>query len=408
MRVLEGPDPIFVGAARPHYFLKGTVFEAALNRVRWLFDEFDGHVSVSTSGGKDSTVVLELAAMVAAERGIPSIKAHFLDQEAEYEATIEYMRVIRDRPDVDLDWYQIPFRLFNATSHTTQWTQVWDPDLKEEDWIRPKEPDSIHENTFFKGKGKRRVQVDRFKEILHAMNNQDGGAILTGMRCEESPSRRIFMTSVPTYKWVTWASGKGEDFKLFHPIYDWSYRDVWRAIQENGWTYNTFYDDMFRYGVKLQAMRVSSFHHEQSYLALNYLQEVEPKTWEKAVQRVPGLNTYSHVGDALTQHYLWNTPHMFTSRVDYLDYLIENLVESDENRTMFRKMWANAEHVLPYVPRPEIAYQMLVMVMINDVYGSNMDAFIVSQKHPAAQRSWDAFKKNPKLYNPALEVGRAS
>ena len=56
--------PLFTGPARPKYIIEGkNVYEAALDRIRWLFEEFDGHVSVSNSGGKDSTVCVELALM---------------------------------------------------------------------------------------------------------------------------------------------------------------------------------------------------------------------------------------------------------------------------------------------------------------------------------------------------------
>src|SRR6478735_10312427 len=49
---------------RPHYYLPGNVVDAAIRRMRWIFDEFDNKVVVSTSGGKDSTAILELAALV--------------------------------------------------------------------------------------------------------------------------------------------------------------------------------------------------------------------------------------------------------------------------------------------------------------------------------------------------------
>ena len=44
-----------------------NVFDKALERINWLFDEFDT-VATNISGGKDSTVVLELLIKVAKER----------------------------------------------------------------------------------------------------------------------------------------------------------------------------------------------------------------------------------------------------------------------------------------------------------------------------------------------------
>lgn len=59
-----------------------TVLEAAKERIRRLFDEFE-NVVVSYSGGKDSTIVLELTLEIAREKGRLPQKVMFLDQEGE-------------------------------------------------------------------------------------------------------------------------------------------------------------------------------------------------------------------------------------------------------------------------------------------------------------------------------------
>ena len=62
-------------------FLADDVLVAAKKRIRWVFEEFE-HVAVNTSGGKDSTVVLELSLQVAEEMGRLPLKVMFVDQEA--------------------------------------------------------------------------------------------------------------------------------------------------------------------------------------------------------------------------------------------------------------------------------------------------------------------------------------
>ena len=78
-------------------YKKENVFDAALERVRWLFDEFD-EIVVSSSGGKDSAVIFNLAMMVAEEKNRLPLKVMFIDQEAEWKHTIEYMEKVMYDP----------------------------------------------------------------------------------------------------------------------------------------------------------------------------------------------------------------------------------------------------------------------------------------------------------------------
>ncbi len=345
--------------------------------MRWLFEEFDGKVSVSNSGGKDSTVVVELALMVARERGELPLSVTWLDQECEFQATVDYQRWMADRPEINFHWYQIPFKLFNATNHEDPWLNVWG---EGEEWVRAKEPDSIHDNPF---RNKDGSVVDRFKEVLSEINiASGGGAILTGMRCEESPARRLFMTTAPSYKWVTWGSEGWhrpgfEDYFMFHPIYDWSYRDVWKAIHDHSWRYNTHYDTQFRYGVPIKNMRVSNYHHETALAALLYLQEAEPETWEAATRRLSGINTF---GQLKQDAYIRDLPYMFSSWEEYLNYLIDNLVPKEEYRATFRKMYKNMIHALPGMDLNRIGQVMVTAVLGNDLYGTTTDMFMVNHR----------------------------
>lgn len=380
--VPRGPNgmknPQFVGKARPQYVSKTiTVMDAARERMKWLFDEFDGNVIVSSSGGKDSTIVVELAAEVARATGAGPLKVWWLDQECEFQATVDYQRYMAyERDDIDFYWYQIPFKLENATNLTEQFLNVWG---EGEEWMRPKEKPrseggvSIHENTYGE---------DKWTRILPALSTTDfhGSVLLDGLRTEESPARRLTCTTRPQYKWCTWSvvdkAPRGPNWVYrFHPVYDWKWQDVWRAIHENGWRYNEHYDHLFTYGVRPAKMRVSNFHHDQALSSLNSLQEIEPETWEKATRRLQGINTYGHLHESQIPT---EVPYMFTGWPEYMHFLIDNLIPTEEGRETFRKQYASLQRAFPEYHENYLAKNMMRPIVTGDYWGTNVKNYMVA------------------------------
>ena len=346
----------------PSYMLPTNVYEAAVKRIHWVFDEFE-RPAVSWSGGKDSTVVLEIALAVARERGRLPLDVYWLDQECEYQATVAYAREVAARPDVRFHWYQVPFRLFNATSSFDTWANVWG---EGEEWVREKEPGAIHENTF---------GVDRFTEVLNAIGMQFD-VTLTGVRAEESPARRIGLTSYPSYKWATWGAKAGRTNTVrLHPIYDWTFRDVWKAIHVGGWTYNSIYDEQYRYGVRLREMRVSNYHHETALASLFWLQEVEPETWEAATRRLPGIATAGQIGKE--DYFPTEVPFMFSGWEDYFEYLVQHLPATPEDEETYRNQFTDLVRRLWYEDRERIAQACVMSLIANDLYFSKLNQFYV-------------------------------
>lgn len=364
---------------RPKVLLPGTVLDAARKRIAWIFDEFDNDVTVASSGGKDSAVTFELAYEQSQARGT-TLRVMWLDQECEYAATRNYQRSIADRPGVDFQWWQVPFKLFNATNHNDEWLRCWDPDPDIE-WTREKEVDSIHDHDFHRPDGSK---VDRFSELLRRIHMHNGGAVLTGMRSEESPMRRLAMTTRPCHKWATWSNaGKPDDgFTFFYPVYDWSYRDVWKAIEDHGWSYNTYYDQQARWGLPAKDMRVSNYHHETALQALTYLQEAEPETWERATRRLAGLNAYSKLG--ASDQVPKEVPYMFSGWEEYMRHLIQNLYDSDEHRETFTKLFEDTVRRVHDAPREEVARMIASCVIGNDLYGTRVQMWTLTHNNPAA------------------------
>jgi predicted phosphoadenosine phosphosulfate sulfurtransferase len=335
-----------------------NVLEAAMKRLRYLFEEFEGNICVSTSGGKDSTVVFELCRIVAAEYG-QELNVMWLDQECEYTSTVDYVRWQMHQPGIKPFWFQVPFRLTNATSHDEyeEFLHVWDPEHPEK-WMREKEPDSFHDNVY---------GVDRFGKMLGALSDYHfpGGANVCGMRAEEAPGRRVGLTGAATYKWITWGWIGNKHF-LFSPIYDWTWRDVWKCIQENGWKYNTHYDALYQYGVPTQNMRVSNYHHETAIWSLFHLQEIEPESYARATQRLEGIHTAAHLGKA--DYKPKTLPFMFDTWLSYRDHLVNTLC-SDKNRPIFQAKFASLRERFPVLYEEmgeQIAKAECYSVIMND------------------------------------------
>lgn len=307
-----------------------NVYHAAVSRIRFLFSEFP-NIVVGFSGGKDSTVILHLSLMVAKELNRLPLKVMFLDQEAEWQGTVDMVKEVMYNPDVQPYWYQMPMVITNNASSTQRYNNCWAENEKEK-WVHPQDPISIKVNRF---------GTDRFHELFGAIFNiefkDQKTCYLSGVRCEESPKRAMSLTSALTYKDITWGKvlSKKQQHFTFYPIYDWSYTDVWKSIQDNRWSYNAVYDGMYKYGVSIHNMRISNLHHETAINVLTLIQEIEPETWEKVSKRIDGANTVNTLKKSAFECPK-DLPPMFESWKEYSMYLVDNLIQEELNRKLVR------------------------------------------------------------------------
>lgn len=239
-------------------YKENNVFDEALERIRMLFDTHED-IIVCMSGGKDSTVVFNLALMVAREKGRLPLKVFWLDQEAEWQHTVDYMDWVMRQEDVDPYWYQIPFDFTNSLSAQSNFLKVFDESCKDK-WIHPKSDISIKENPT-----KCNRYHDLVKQIPAAITDKNC-AVLVGMRMSESPRRRMSIVgSAGKWHGLTWCTTPIGTTRKFWPIYDFTDDDVWTAIAKNKWKYNQVYDLMYRWGIAKKDMRVSALIHETSW-----------------------------------------------------------------------------------------------------------------------------------------------
>lgn len=315
------------------FYKENNVFDEALERIRFVYDNCDD-VIISMSGGKDSAVLFNLAMIVARERNRLPLKVFWLDQEAEWKATADYMKDIMYNPDVKPYWYQVEFDFTNSLSAQNNFLKVWDKSCPEK-WIRKKDDISIKENP---------SNFVRFHDLVEnlptycAEKNSQHCAVLVGMRISESLNRKMTIAhNSSQFKGITWCRKPINNTRVFYPIYDFKNEDIWAALGKNNWKYNKIYDFMYQYGVPSQKMRVSALIHETSWHSIEMLQEFERDTYNKFVARINGVSTFNHSFDegGIIPKEL---PFAFKDWKEYRDYLLLHITKK-EYWDLFIKRW---------------------------------------------------------------------
>jgi predicted phosphoadenosine phosphosulfate sulfurtransferase len=352
---------------------------------------------VSVSGGKDSTVVYNLALQVARERGRLPLKVCFLDQEAEWLATIVEIRKIMYNPEVEPVWLQIPFKLFNATSFKTHWLQCWAPG---EEHIRDYDPIARTENIY---------GTERFGELFPAILRHEfkgkKAVFIAGVRCEESPRRAQGLTGGHTYGGVTWGKRLTDDQYTLYPIYDWTYRDVWKSIHENGWSYCAIYDKMYQYGTSIHDMRVSNLHHETAVRSLFILQEMEPENYNAIVSRIEGVDMAGKMAwdDFFCPKKL---PYMFRDWKEYRDFLLEKLIDNPAWREGFKKKFAEMEDKMLWIFGEKLYQRHITSILTNDWEHVKLTNIVIPREKYDEYKRREAAKAASKKINLASQVVR--
>lgn len=122
-----------------------NVFDASLERIEFAFDNFD-NLCVSFSGGKDSTLMIQLVDMIAKKKN-KKFDVLFIDMEAQYLMTIEHIESLKNKLKTirDFYWVCLPLSLRNAVSVFEPRWICWEKEKKEK-WVREMPEFAINED----------------------------------------------------------------------------------------------------------------------------------------------------------------------------------------------------------------------------------------------------------------------
>lgn len=365
-------------------YTQKPVTDAARERISYIFDEFE-QIVVSISGGKDSTVLCWLALQEAHRRG-RRIGIFFLDEEVVYDSTVEQVRWLMGLYPENTNklWLQIPFKLTNATSFEEGQLVCWEPG-KHKVWMRPKEPDSIQHTPWDRAKQTVRDKNKGFGfyDVLENFQaSRPHTAFLVGLRATESMNRFRAVAKNPGYKDCYWATRvtRAEGSAQFYPIYDWNFHDVWKFIYDNRIRYSRIYDYQWRKGLPQSEIRVSSLIHEKSFKALVELPEFEPKTYDRLLKRVKGIQVGHLYGKDARLLRARKLPKNYKSWMEYRDFLLATYPD-ETKKWIFEKRFAG------HLQNNYVARQECRQLILND-YENNLPVDNREDPREATIRKW--------------------
>ncbi|MCI8759710.1 MAG: DUF3440 domain-containing protein [Clostridia bacterium] len=280
-------------------YLEKDVLEAAMERLEIIFQNFD-NIYFSVSGGKDSSVMVQLANKVA-KKMEKRFDVLFIDLEAQYRYTIEHIERLKQLSQIR-DFYHItlPIALRNAVSVLQPKWICWEEESKHL-WVRNMPKDSINiQNcpfSWFK-KG------EEFEEFIvqfaswYQAKYQGKVACGIGIRTDESLNRFrtiAFQDKKHTFEKHNWTTKlkineKHIEVYNFYPLYDWKTEDIWGAVSQLDLEFNYIYELMYKNGVSIYEQRLCQPYGDDQRNGLDQFKALEYDTWSKVLNRVNGVN----------------------------------------------------------------------------------------------------------------------
>lgn len=283
----------------PKVYLEKNVVEAAMERIEIMLSNFD-NVYFCVSAGKDSSVMIQLANMVAKKIN-KKFDVLYIDLEAQFKCTIDHLYELKKLSQIR-DFYHIalPLALRNATSVLQPKWICWEEESKDL-WVRELPKDSINMTNnpfpwFRKGE-----EFEDFTVQFAGWYQEKYGCTVAcgiGIRTDESLNRfrtiafQKHKEEFENHHWTTKLKSKNKTYDVynFYPIYDFKVEDIWGTVSKFDFDYNKIYELMYKNGLNIHLQRICQPYGDDQKNGLDQFRALEYETWEKVLTRVNGVN----------------------------------------------------------------------------------------------------------------------
>lgn len=273
-------------------YIDKDVLSAAFERLEYIFDVAD-NVLFSVSGGKDSSVMMQLANMVAKKKKYDVL---YIDFETQYKATIDHIYELKKLSNLRTFYHIcLPMYLRNAVSVLQPKWICWNEDDMDI-WVRKMPKDAINEHNHPFDFWNKPMEFEEFVPLFQDWYIRTHGGLCfvgVGIRSDESLNRFRTVSGMldkETYKDKNWTTKQQESLYSFFPLYDWRTEDIWGAVSKFNLKFNKIYELMYKNGVSIHEQRLCQPYGDDQRNGLDQFKALEYETWEKVLNRVNGVN----------------------------------------------------------------------------------------------------------------------